>query len=211
MPQISYFAKELFKEDIKADREKLFEFGKIEIASYIQEWKIEQAGGEWLTLSSSSESSQGDEETKKKENRVLDFGFDENTDKPSPPRANRNTKKKQDVDIDEKFAHLDDNIEMSIETGLDKMKKEVCRRKRKTCRRRGCQKRKESGESLPLAAGGSRKITKPISKTTTIKAKKSGTTTKTRSKVGKIPKNKKHLIRKVLGAAVVHRFNFWLE
>ena len=202
---LSYFAKELFKEDIKADREKLFEFGKIEIAPYIQEWKIEQAGGV-VNTSSSGESSQADEETKKKENRVLDFGFDENTDKPSLPRPNRSTKKKQDVDIDEKFAHLNDNIEMSIETGLDKMKKKKAVAKEKLAEEEAARKEKKAArvsKSASKKAGGSRKITKPISKTTTIKAKKSGTTTKTRSKVGKIPKKQNSFDPKSIGGAAV--------
>ena len=38
---ISQFAKTLFKNDIKKDREKFFEFGKINIQPYIEDWKNE--------------------------------------------------------------------------------------------------------------------------------------------------------------------------
>ena len=41
---MSYFAKELFKEVISKDREKLFGFGKIDIAPYIEDFKNEQKG-----------------------------------------------------------------------------------------------------------------------------------------------------------------------
>ena len=41
---LSYFAKELFKEVISKDREKLFGFGKIDIAPYIEDFKNEQKG-----------------------------------------------------------------------------------------------------------------------------------------------------------------------
>jgi serine/threonine-protein kinase len=42
---LAYFAKELFKEEIQKDREKMFAFGKIELAPYIDELKRELAGG----------------------------------------------------------------------------------------------------------------------------------------------------------------------
>ena len=38
---ISQFAKTLFRDDIKKDREKFFEFGKINIQPYIEDWKNE--------------------------------------------------------------------------------------------------------------------------------------------------------------------------
>ena len=42
---LSYFSQELFREEIKKDREKLFEFGRINIKPYIEDLKNEQAGG----------------------------------------------------------------------------------------------------------------------------------------------------------------------
>ena len=41
---LSYFAKELFKEEIREDREKLFEFGKIDIVEYEEDYRRELAG-----------------------------------------------------------------------------------------------------------------------------------------------------------------------
>lgn len=70
---LAYFAKELFKEEIKADREKLFEYGKIDLKPYLEDLKREQSGGGSVAATSSS----AEEEIVKPENRVLDFGFEE--------------------------------------------------------------------------------------------------------------------------------------
>lgn len=77
---LSYFAKELFKEDISKDREKLFEFGKIDIAPYINDFKKEQSG------SSSSDKAEApsvtpvnstkEQEKTRKETKLFDFGFE---------------------------------------------------------------------------------------------------------------------------------------
>lgn len=204
---LSYFAKELFKDEIKADREKLFEFGKIDIAPYIQEWKVEQAGGPvGGETAPAAPAAGGEDELKKKESRVLDFGFDEEDDEPNLPRANRTSKKKQEVDIDEKFAHLDEDMEMSLESGLDKMKKKKAIAKDKAAEEAAAKKEKKTARiSKPAAkkAGSTRKISKQASKTTTIKAKKSGTSTKTGTRTVKAPKNEKKFDPKVIGGAAV--------
>ena len=70
---LAYFAKELFKEEIKTDREKLFEFGKIDLKPFLEDLKREQNGGGQQIVVQSS----GEEEELKPENRVLDFGFEE--------------------------------------------------------------------------------------------------------------------------------------
>lgn len=67
---LSYFAKELFKSEIKKDREKLFEFGKIDITPYLEELK---GDGE---QSEDSLEKPADSIARQKE-RVLDFGFEE--------------------------------------------------------------------------------------------------------------------------------------
>lgn len=71
---LSYFAKELFKDEIKKDREKLFEFGKIDLKPFLEDLKREQSGG-----GSSNQESTAKEETPKVREReqVLDFGFEE--------------------------------------------------------------------------------------------------------------------------------------
>ncbi|EQC52650.1 kinase domain protein [Bacteriovorax sp. DB6_IX] len=43
---LSYFAKELFKEEIKKDRERLYQFGQIDIKPYLEDMKREQEGEE---------------------------------------------------------------------------------------------------------------------------------------------------------------------
>ena len=89
---LSYFANELFKEDIEKDRRKLFEFGKIDLAPYLDELKREQSG-EKITSDnaiSSSRASSGDLEPTRKKARVLDFGFEEESSaKPARKRLTR--------------------------------------------------------------------------------------------------------------------------
>ncbi len=76
---LAYFAKELFKEEIKTDREKLFEFGKIDLKPYLADLKREQSGGGASQDVASTPAAAGssDDELAKPENRVLDFGFEE--------------------------------------------------------------------------------------------------------------------------------------
>lgn len=75
---LAYFAKELFKDEIKADREKLFEFGKIDLKPYLEDLKREQNGGGAPASAPAAGSSSGsDEDLVKPENRVLDFGFEQ--------------------------------------------------------------------------------------------------------------------------------------
>ena len=210
---LSYFAKELFKEEIKADREKLFEFGKIDIVPYIQEWKVEQAGGGPSSEDAGvAAAGVDDTELKKKENRVLDFGFEEEQEA-TLPRANRTSKRQEEANLDEKFAHLDDELDMSLETGLDKMKKRKAVAKEKAAAEEVVKEKKEkktiSKQVKPAAAtkaGNTSKVSTSAPKsTTTIKAKKSsGTTTKTGTRSVKLPKGQKKMDPKMIaGAAVV--------
>ena len=72
---LSYFAKELFKEEIAKDREKLFQFGKIDISEYIDDYKREASSG-------SSKTDEGLPEVKDSrpagaKTRVLDLGFED--------------------------------------------------------------------------------------------------------------------------------------
>ncbi len=80
---LSYFAKELFKEEIRKDREKLFEFGKIDIMPYVNDWKREQEGGVGASSSSDSSESSGEVSSKRSNEQVLDFGFEEESTKTS--------------------------------------------------------------------------------------------------------------------------------
>lgn len=67
---LSAFAKELFKQDIQKDRQKLFEFGKIDIQPYLNEWKGESNGGN----KASAESKPADPKVKRE---VLSFDMDD--------------------------------------------------------------------------------------------------------------------------------------
>jgi serine/threonine-protein kinase len=70
---LAYFAKELFKDEIKKDREKLFEYGKIDLRPYLDDLKSEQSG----SSSSGSNNSSSSAKTNIKKEQVLDFGFED--------------------------------------------------------------------------------------------------------------------------------------
>lgn len=71
---LSYFAKELFKKEIKKDRERLFEFGKINLRPYLNDLRRELEGG--TVQEGNSGTSQQDQTQKKPKEQVLDFGFE---------------------------------------------------------------------------------------------------------------------------------------
>lgn len=77
---LSYFAQELFREEIKKDRVKLFEFGKIDIRPYIDELKKELEGKPaQVQVQNAPVSANGviDNTPLPKKEQVLDFGFEE--------------------------------------------------------------------------------------------------------------------------------------
>lgn len=76
---LSYFAQELFREEIKKDREKLFEFGKIDIKPYIEDLKKDMEG-KIVEVQVQAPASPGlaiDNTPIPKKEQILDFGFDE--------------------------------------------------------------------------------------------------------------------------------------
>ena len=73
---LSYFAQELFKEDIKRDREKMYEYGKIDIRPFIEDLKRE-ASGEGERKSSSRSSNSDDTPGPRAKEVVFDMGFEE--------------------------------------------------------------------------------------------------------------------------------------
>ncbi len=110
---LSYFAKELFKEEIKKDREKMFEFGKIDLTPYLKDLS-EGSNGD---TSESSEDTDQVDNPKKKEARVLDFGFEEPTVVAKKKKNYKNSKS----DLDKKFSHLkkDGKAPEEVEIKLD--------------------------------------------------------------------------------------------
>lgn len=70
---LSYFAQELFREEIKKDREKMFEFGKIDIKPFLEDLKKELESG---TKGEERSALSADGATAVKKEAVLDFGFE---------------------------------------------------------------------------------------------------------------------------------------
>ena len=77
---LSYFSQELFRDEIKKDREKMFEFGKIDIKPYLEEVKKETESGTNARESTSTNNSVSSEKARERE-QILDFGFDEEKSK----------------------------------------------------------------------------------------------------------------------------------
>jgi len=75
---LSYFAQELFRDEIKKDREKMFEFGKIDIRPYLDELKKEQEVGSNPRESDSAAAASNEPKARERE-QILDFGFDNET------------------------------------------------------------------------------------------------------------------------------------
>jgi len=113
---LGFFAKELFKEEIKKDREKLFEYGKIDLKPYLDDLKREQSGGGAAPAQSSSgEAAPAAKAPAERKEQVLDFGFEEEEPATKTRTRARRGQTKSKVDIDEKFGHLNEGTqELSI-------------------------------------------------------------------------------------------------
>ena len=74
---LSYFAKQLFKEEIVADRKKFVDFGKIDIKPYLEDLKSEESGGSGGTVRDMPSSSDGSFITEEaRSGKIeLDLGF----------------------------------------------------------------------------------------------------------------------------------------
>jgi serine/threonine protein kinase len=82
---LSYFSQELFRDEIKKDREKMFEFGKIDLRPYLIEVKKELEGG---TREGATKISAVDGEAPKAREQILDMGFEEPKLKTRPSLGN---------------------------------------------------------------------------------------------------------------------------
>ncbi len=74
---LSYFSQELFREEIKKDREKMFEYGKIDIRPYLNDLKKELERGSAPRDGSRSDLNGKDDTPAIKKEAMLDFGFEE--------------------------------------------------------------------------------------------------------------------------------------
>lgn len=75
---LSYFSQELFRDEIKKDREKMFEFGKIDLRPYLDEVKKEVESGTNQNASGTSATIVTDPSLlPKPKEQVLDFGFED--------------------------------------------------------------------------------------------------------------------------------------
>jgi len=75
---LGYFAKQLFKDDIETNLKKLYEFGKVDIAPYLEDLKRESEGG---GVKEEKETEKIEERIGIQKEQVLDFGFEEEKDK----------------------------------------------------------------------------------------------------------------------------------
>jgi len=91
---LSFFSQELFREEIKKDREKLFEFGRINIKPYIDDLKQELEGG----TKSSSESKNSSAPIKKEVKKTFEFDLEHIDSIPVNGAAKKPAVKKISVD-----------------------------------------------------------------------------------------------------------------
>ena len=118
---LSYFAQELFREEIKKDREKMFEFGKIDIKPFLEDMKKELERG---TSSEESSASHSDSPGVKKE-AMLDFGFDTAvtkkkntiTVKKTQVAPKEKTNSSEDHSMSRKIADLNESTMTNIKKG----------------------------------------------------------------------------------------------
>jgi serine/threonine protein kinase len=157
---LSYFAKELFKEEIKKDREKLFEFGKIDLAPYLKDLKLEREG----KLDKSGDQSEEENIPAPRSDNILDFGFDEEEEgkgkvSKKRPVISRKSKKKG-ISLDEEEGEGPDSPPPVSKRG-DSGKKTVVKKtktlkkttpKEKTGPKIKRGKAKEEKKSLPIGA-----------------------------------------------------------
>ena len=118
---LAYFSQELFQDKIKKDREKLFEFGKIDITPYLKELKndgqkseknnVSKEASEVDILNLKNESS----DIRKRE-QVLDFGFGENakTKTSKVKRKEHQPKKRISKNIEEIPIPDEVNLQMNL-------------------------------------------------------------------------------------------------
>ncbi|MBC7713909.1 MAG: serine/threonine protein kinase, partial [Rhizobacter sp.] len=124
---LSYFAQELFRDEIKKDREKMFEFGKIDIKPFLEDMKKETERGSNATEAAAAGGSMvnsGDTPAIKKE-AILDFGFDNDakkkntiTVKKATVQSNK-TNSSEDNTMSRRIADINDSTMINIkkETG----------------------------------------------------------------------------------------------
>lgn len=102
---LSYFSQELFREEIKKDREKMFEFGKIDIKPFLEDLKKEVEGG---SNPSAVPAAAMDNTPAIKKEVMLDFGFE------VPERKKTSTVKRAAVPKESTMAGPDNALSKKV-------------------------------------------------------------------------------------------------
>lgn len=125
---LSYFAKELFKEEIEEDRQKLMEFGRIDLKPYLDDLKNERTADK----DESNQSVLRDSENiSRKEVKLFDFGFEEESSGTRrmslKDKFKSKSKEKKDVGEDQEEAEkkvlpstkdITSNIDLNEDSGI---------------------------------------------------------------------------------------------
>ena len=105
---LNMFSQDLFRDEIIKDSEKMFEYGKIDLRSYLSDLKIEiESGTKDFQENGRSQTVNSYNQLKAKEH-VLDFGFDKKKNK-AKPSISIGKKKSTEIITDE-------NLSMSLKT-----------------------------------------------------------------------------------------------
>ncbi len=121
---LKYFSHQLFKKDIEEDREKMLEFGKMDISPYLQDLKNEVSGG---TASTQETNRNGGESLQKEEKRkkevVLELNSDEKEDQTvSHLRENLQKKLKEAEKLNLEKSKSNSSLSGSNSTGIHSTK-----------------------------------------------------------------------------------------
>lgn len=123
---LSYFSQELFREEIKKDREKMFEYGKIDIKPYLNELKKELERGSAPRESGHRSGSKFvDDSPAIKKEAILDFGFEESglTRKKTISIRKTNVAAKDKTALDEDRTKVSKNVNEANESTLTNLKR----------------------------------------------------------------------------------------
>lgn len=121
---LSYFAQELFREEIKKDREKMFEFGKIDIKPFLDDMKKELERGSNNSEGTSTSTTTNLDSPGVKKEAILDFGFEKTekkkntiTVKKSSVTPKDKTNSSEDSTMSRKIADINDSTMTNLKRG----------------------------------------------------------------------------------------------
>jgi serine/threonine protein kinase len=122
---LSYFAQELFREEIKKDREKMFEFGKVDIKPFLDDMRKEaERGSNNPEFTSGGSSAVVADSPAIKKEAILDFGFEKTEKKKNTITVKKSsvvpkdkTNSSEDSTMSRRIADINDSTMTNLKRG----------------------------------------------------------------------------------------------